>query len=56
MFSLKTCKEKNYNCQIVPVFTAQSLIQPANFTQIQQKILETNPAFNFSKNYFPEHS
>ena len=54
---LKGCKEKNYyDCKIVHVFTAEPLIQPANFTPIQQEILETNPAFNFSKNYFPDRS
>ncbi|NJL63111.1 MAG: DUF4189 domain-containing protein [Methylacidiphilales bacterium] len=51
--ALKDCKEKNKDCTIVHVFTAEPLIQPANFTPMQQKILETNPAFDFSKNYFP---
>ncbi|AFY95837.1 hypothetical protein Cha6605_4928 [Chamaesiphon minutus PCC 6605] len=50
---LKDCKDKNKDCKIVHVFTAEPLLQPANFTPTQQKFLETNPAFDFSKNYFP---
>jgi Domain of unknown function (DUF4189) len=50
---LKACKDKNEDCKIVHVFTAEPLLQPANFTPMQQTILETNPAFDFSKNYFP---
>jgi hypothetical protein len=50
---LKACKDKNEDCKIAHVFTAEPLLQPANFTPMQQKILETNPAFDFSKNYFP---
>jgi len=53
---LKVCKDKNYDCGIVNIFTSEPLIQPANFTPIQQQFLETNPALDFSKNYFPDRS
>ncbi|WP_181243850.1 DUF4189 domain-containing protein [Chamaesiphon polymorphus] len=53
---LTVCKDKNEDCKIAHVFTAEPLRHPANFTPMQKKILETNPAFNVSKNYFPDRS
>jgi Domain of unknown function (DUF4189) len=52
---MKACKEKKEGCKILHVFTAEPLIQPANFTPEQQEILVTNPAFDFSKKYFPSN-
>jgi hypothetical protein len=53
---LNGCKEQKDFCKIIHIFTAEPLVQPANFSPMQQEILLTNPAFDFSKNYFPDSS
>ncbi len=50
---MKSCEEAKSDCKLLHTFTAEPLVQPANFTPEQQAFLENNPAFDFSKNYFP---
>jgi hypothetical protein len=52
---MKSCEENKEDCKLLHTFTTEPLIQPANFTPEQQEILVTNPAFDFSKNYFPRN-
>jgi Domain of unknown function (DUF4189) len=52
---MKSCEEANNNCKLLHTFTAEPLAQPANFTPAQQEFLVTNPAFDFSKKYFPSN-
>jgi Domain of unknown function (DUF4189) len=50
---MKSCEDANNDCKLLHTFTAEPLVQPANFTPVQQEFLITNPAFDFSKKYFP---
>jgi Domain of unknown function (DUF4189) len=52
---MKSCEESQNDCKLLHTFTAEPLIQPANFTPEQQEILITNPAFDFSKKYLPSN-
>jgi Domain of unknown function (DUF4189) len=52
---MKSCEEAKNDCKLLHTFTAEPLIQPANFTPEQQEFLETNPVFDYSKKYFPSN-